>query len=63
MGGNGPKRVQMGDYGLKLWENGALTLISSFRPVPDRKTPRKIRKQIRKSEKSENIWKTPDKPH
>ena len=39
MGGNGPKRVQMGDYGLKLWENGALTLISRFRPVPDRKTP------------------------
>ncbi len=30
-------------YGLKLWENDALTLISCFRPVLDRK-----------SEKSEN---------
>ena len=37
----------MGDGGLKLWENGALTLISSFRPVLDHKIP-KIQKQIRK---------------
>ena len=29
----------MGDCGLILWENEALPLISSFRPVPDQKTP------------------------
>ena len=28
----------MGDYGLKLWENDALTLISCFRPVLDQKS-------------------------
>ena len=50
MGGNGLKWVQMGDCGLILWENEALPLISSFRPVSDQKKP--------------NIYrKTPDKPH
>ena len=38
MGGNGLKWVQMGDCGLILWENEALPLISSFRPVLDQKT-------------------------
>ena len=36
---NGLKRVQVGDGGLKLWEHDALTLISSFRQVLDRKPP------------------------
>ena len=34
----------MGDYGLKLWENDALTLISSFRPVLDQKSETKSKK-------------------
>ena len=39
----------MGDCGLILWENEALPLISSFRPVSDQKKPKIYRK-------------TPDKP-
>jgi hypothetical protein len=41
--------VQMGDYGLILWENGAQPLISIFRPVLDRKI-------------NKNYRETPDQP-
>ena len=43
---NGLKRVQVGDYGLKLWENDALTLISSFRPVLDQKSEKLIKLEL-----------------
>ena len=41
---NGLKWVQMGDYGLILWENEALPLISSFRQCWTKKSKTNIEK-------------------